>query len=107
MKTKTLKLNYIEFEDFKTASDPKKYPESGFYISSVLETKTSDLRMVNKYTGLNLLIMPEDQFDSIGKYVIVETEEPTVLETNEVIPSGTMSDNNFILEFSKILLNKK
>lgn len=100
-----VEVKEITFSDYKTSDDNKNYPESGLYLVSVEVANQSDLRFVNKSYPTNHCICPASIYDGLNLKIEalpkVETEE-----LKQEIHSGFVSEN-FVLEFSKILLNKK
>lgn len=106
MESKSVKVSYVEFTDLKEAMENKNYPESGFYVVKISEDN-SDLRFIDKSSKLNFCICPESVFNGVEKYAVIPPQQLEVIPEYEVLPSQSMSDNSFILEFSKILLNKK
>lgn len=112
MKPKHLKINYLEFDDHKQASENKNYPHSGLFIARVNDD-TSDLRFVDKSVQKNVCIVPESVFNSIAhESEVAELEYTATIDTSQIKgePEALQfgkTDNNFILEFSKILLSKK
>lgn len=109
MKTKTVVIPYIEFKDLNEALETKKYPHSGLFIVTIKiddEIMQSDLRVVNKLVQKTHLIVPEKIFNSILPEM--EIPEPKGLEVIQMEGEVQgMTANDFILNFSKILLNHK
>ena len=99
MTAKTVQVNYIEFETFELANENKNYPESGLFIT---KTPTgSDFRFIDKTIKNNFCIVPESVFNStVNVSDKIESQELTV-------EPQIKYDGDFILEFSRILLNRK
>lgn len=99
---KTINVEVINFETFEQANDNNNYPDSGLFISRVIEGH-NDLRFVDKSMKHNVLIAPESVFNGVfGK-----TEEIKPLGLEPIVSEGNKYDGDFILEFSRILLNRK
>jgi len=99
MNTKTVELNYIEFDSFELANENKNYPKSGLFITKTPEG--SDFRFIDKSVKNGFCIVPESVFNStVNISDKVEIEELTSNSENKF-------DGDFILEFSRILLNRK
>lgn len=89
---KTINIETINFQTVKEASLNENYPNSGLFIVRIKEG-TNDLRFVNKKEDFNFFITPEPIFDDV--FQVFETLEKEKYE------------GDFILEFAKILLNRK
>lgn len=99
-------IHEITFKDMKSAHETKNYPSNGLYLVSI-EDANSDFRFVDKSIPSTNCIAPTSVF--LGVMVDeLQTQTELISELkSEPESSGFMSDNNFILEFSKILLAKK
>lgn len=97
---RTVKIETIKFENFEVKSE--NYPYSGIFISDV-KKGTSDLRWVDKNVEINYCIVPAEIFQKVAKFEET-TELPAIQET---ISEPQKYDGDFILEFSRILLNRK
>lgn len=101
-------IHQINFDDHAKVK-AQNFPHSGLFFVTVdkedLPT-TKDLCWVNKSQKTHQFISPELMFNSeIADQIVTQTESLLELKS-EPESSGLMSDNNFILEFSKILLKK-
>lgn len=107
MKAINVTIKIIEFTDPKEANQTKNYPHSGFFIVRVNgeNTHQSDLRTIDKSVPTTQMIMPETFFNGLVTSIEVRNEE--ILPVAELKSVAGSSDNDFILEFSKILLSKK
>lgn len=104
MKTKNIIVKYLSFTDAKESNNTKNYPHSGLFVVSINgDTQFSDLRMVDKSLPTTQMVVPECVFNNM----VHEIEANEVLPVIEQKTESGMSDNDFILEFSKILLSKK
>lgn len=99
---KTINIQIINFETGVEASENKNYPISGLFLVRT-EEGMSDLRIVDKTVKHNFCIVPESIFNSIFGSV---TENNTA-QLESVSPTENKYDGDFILEFSRILLNRK
>lgn len=99
MNTKLLEVQVVEFDNLEKANETKNYPKSGFYI-----TKTSsccEFRLVDKTQINTFCILPEPLFNSIANFSEkIEIQELVSKPENKF-------EGDFILEFSRILLNRK
>ena len=93
-----VEIKEIEFNNPELKSRTENYPSSGFYISSYDET--IDLTFVNKNFEFVLFIIPVSEFEKIESEFIIK-------ESNENINQEKEYTNDFILEFARILLNRK
>jgi len=98
MKKLTVDLNYIDFETMELAGQNKNYPHSGLWMVKIKEGNV-DLRFIDKSTTANWCIAPESICNGVFDYKELITTEP--IETKK------QYDGDFILEFSRILLNRK
>lgn len=103
-----LEVKEIEFDDFVNSNKNKNYPESGFYLRTVKANNIEqcDLVFVDKSVSNNFCICPKSVFDGLQKLAVRIPEEPTVITSNEVLPSMGMASETFVLEFAKVLLKK-
>lgn len=102
MKTEIKK---IEFETLELKGRAENYPKNGFYISKELGADYSDLTFVDKRKEFVFYVMPFSSFEEIENDFIIKDE----IETTEFIPLNNSKeyDSDFILEFARILLNRK
>ncbi len=99
---KTVEIHYIEFETFELANENKNFPHSGLFVTKTPDF--SDLRFVDKSIKHNMCIVPESVLNS----VIGVSEKVNKAETLELITEEKPKyDGDFILEFSRILLNRR
>ena len=104
MSRKLVPINEISFKDHKSAGANINYPESGFYLVAVEDAGT-DLRFVDKSVPSNMCIAPKSVFlGTMGDQITTETE--LHFESQEVPAFVGHSENNFVLDFAKILLKK-
>lgn len=115
MKHKTVIIPYLTFLTDKEASDSSRYPHSGLFVVTIddrKQTKTvdekdvfrSDLRLVDKNLPHAQCLVPEERFNKI----LHEFEVPEV--KNEIVSQPKLdgyTSNDFIIEFTKTLLNLK
>jgi len=95
---KTVEIFEITIDDAIEANKNENYPNSGLFI--VKTEIASDLRFIDKNSEYNYCIAPANMFlNSVElKHVNETVLEPVQSEKYEA---------NFILEFSRILLNRK
>jgi len=98
MKKVTVDLNYIEFETMDLAGQNENYPHSGLWMVKI-KKGNADLRFIDKSTTTNWCIAPESTCNGVFDY-----KEPEIVHTVE---PKKQYDGDFILEFSRILLNRK
>ena len=95
----TVEINYIEFESLELANENKNYPKSGLFITKTPDG--SDFRFIDKSIRHGFCIASESIFNSIANvYSKTESQELNV-------DPKIKYDGDFILEFSRILLNRK
>lgn len=103
----TVHIYEIEFSEKQDSFKSENYPHSGLFIVKDNLNKTTDIRFVNNSFSFVLCIAPDDVFIRECNVQTVEaltdTETKTELKTN----FNSEIDQNFILEFTKILLNRK
>lgn len=109
MKT-VVEIQEIEFSDVNKISKNVNYPNSGFFMAKI-KNGVADLRFVDKNCEFNICIVPETIFNNVVQTQLIEE----INERNELL-KGTIEnkqsekqkyDGDFILEFSRILLNRK
>lgn len=100
---RTIDIETINFKDQKEASKNENYPNSGFFITRV-ENGTSDLRLVDKTVEFTFCVIPENVFNNIFNSR-VRSDLPA-MDTG-LIQESIKYDGDFILEFARILLNRK
>ena len=88
----------------------KNYPDNGLYVVTIKnkdsEIVQSDLRFIEKSSPTTLFIAPEVIFNGVLRDI--EVPEPKGLELVQMQGEVQgMTANDFILNFSKILLNRK
>lgn len=105
-KKRLIPLREISFKTMDLSMKSQNYPSSGLYLVVVEDTNNSDIRFIDKSTPSCIFIAPTSPF--LGA-MIDEIETQTEFVSEELPPanSNSMSNNDFILEFSKILLTKK
>ena len=105
----TFKVKKIEFDDGIKANENANYPDSGFFLTTVKKEKVtqSDLRFVDKSLPHNICIAPASAFYGVLFQMKEEPTETEIVATIEEKRYQGQSDNDFILQFSQILLNKK
>jgi hypothetical protein len=94
---KNLKIKEINFLKGEERGLTKNYPSNGFFISR-FENGTSDFILVDKNAERVIFLCPEEIFNSISEY-----EEETIISE----PNTDTYKGDFILEFARILLNRK
>lgn len=92
---KKVEIHEIEFEDDDIQLDTDKYPNGGLFIAK--RRSFSDLVFVNKKDKFVTAICPEFIFNDATK----------VEQVIELPKIENKFDGDFILEFSRILLNRK
>lgn len=104
-----LEVKKIEFECGKDEFKTKSFPESGFYLRTVTGEGTgfTDLVFVDKSLPNIKCICQKSVFDGLQHLAVKKLEEPKVITTNEVLPPNGMVSENFVLDFTKILIGKK
>lgn len=104
---RTINVEDIRFDNSEMASKTKNYPNSGFFIAKIKGEIRSDLVIVDKKTEQTIFICPENFLSEI----LGSQEKPTNIEglnpSTELIQEHVKYDGDFILEFSRILLNRK
>lgn len=99
MTAKTVQVKYIEFDNLQSANESKNYPESGLFI--VKTPESSDLKFIDKSVKFGFFIIAESIFNSC---VTISDKVESKELTNE---PQTKYEGDFILEFARILLNRK
>lgn len=102
---KTVQIHEITFESSKETFESEKYPNSGLFIVEDLDTNLTDVRFVNKEINYVLGIAPDDIFFRLCKPTTIINKQNPDTELKSVFYSEI--DQNFILEFTKLLLNRK
>lgn len=102
---KTVQIHEITFESSKKSFESKNYPNEGLFIVEDLEINLTDIRFVNKETNFVLGIAPDDLFFRLCKPTTIINKQNPDPELKSVFNSEI--DQNFILEFTKLLLNRK
>lgn len=106
---KTVQIHEITFESSKESFESKKYPNEGLFIVEDLEINLTDVRFVNKENNYVLGIAPDNLFLRACEIkisnVTIDQGINTDSELKPILTSGI--DSNFILEFTKLLLNRK
>lgn len=97
---KNLKIKEINFPIEVERGLTKTYPSSGLFISRI-ENGISDFVFVNKDVEFAHFICPEETFCSIFKY------EEELDREKFTEPNTDSYKTDFILEFARILLNRK
>jgi len=97
---KTVEINYIDFDTNDQAMKNENYPCNGLFMTKI-KNGNSDLRFVDKNVEINFCIAPEVLCNNILTITQkhIEPEETPVQENKY--------NGDFILEFSRILLNRK
>lgn len=95
-----VEIKSIEFETSELASANKNYPSSGLFMVEDKESGNNDLRFINKDVSHNFFICPRSVF--YGCVAVVQESEPLPIQEQQ-----NKFDGDFILEFSRILLNRK
>lgn len=102
-----VEIKNIEFETWDISSVNDNYPNSGFFMVKIKETDLADLRFINKSNSVNFCICPEVIFnDNVKIDKEKETEAPLPI-VSTIQEQQNKFDGDFILEFSRILLNRK
>lgn len=96
-------IKEITFETSELANNSKSYPHSGLFLVTNNEIGIIDLRFIDKGAKINYFICPESVFNGTIRTTIVE-DEPKIIEHPK---SNDSSNNEFVLEFARILLNRK
>lgn len=103
---KTINVEEINFSDNLERQLSKNYPNSGLFISK-LEGGTSDFVFVDKKVDFSIFLMPASIVESFFDL----QEKPLTIDglnkTTELIQESIKYDGDFILEFARILLNRK
>lgn len=102
---KTVKIKEIEFKKGDTKGLTKTYPSSGLFLIRD-EHGISDFVHVNKEFEFVNFICSEEIFNSSFDDEL-ETELPTKKELNISEFNTEKYSGDFILEFARILLNRK
>lgn len=103
---KTINIETIRFDDVAKSNECKNYPYSGLFMVKVANG-TNDLRLVNKNDLYNNYVCPESIFNDVFEL----QEKPKTIEglnqTAELVQESIKYEGDFILEFARILLNRK
>jgi len=102
-RTKKVEIKYIEFENNQDAMENKNYPSSGLFMVRTIKPDASDLRFVDKRLETNFCLVPEAMFEQ----VIVEVYDSEKLIQEKLHEIENTYKGDFILEFARILLNRK
>lgn len=104
-----LEVKSIEFQSLTEANKSKNYSESGFYLRTVTDEdhNSQELVFVDKSFPQTHFVCPKSVYDGLQFLAIKPLEEPKVLTSNEVLPPNGMVSENFVLDFTKILIGKK
>lgn len=97
---KTVQIHEIEFDNAIKANETENYPHSGLFFSRV-KNHSSDLRFVDKNIKVTNFIVPEEIFRNVT--VNQKEKQPDITE----IEDKKEYSQDFILEFARILLNRK
>lgn len=100
---KNVKIHEIEFEKSDDSFKSKNYPSSGLFIVNDKENVLEDVRFVNKIHEYTTGIAPLDMFLMVCELKQTEKQSEEIL----ISESKQKYDPDFILEFSRILLNRK
>jgi len=93
---KTINAESINFDNMEYKNKTENYPNSGFFIAKV-EKGDCDLVFIDKKQEYTMYICPEEIFYSIKK----------LKPSDELIQEKIKYEGDFILEFARILLNRK
>ena len=101
-----INIKTIAFKNVGEKEKTKNYPNSGFFKAES-EIGTCDLVFIDKNQEWALFICPLDIFNKIFE----SQEKPKTIEslnkTAELTQESIKYDSDFILEFARILLNRK
>lgn len=100
---KTVQIHEIEFDDLETSDKNSNYPISGLFIVRVKDER-SDFRFVDKTVNTNICIIPESVLNILDFIQEIKPKQEEVLES---VKSNKEYSQDFILEFARILLNRK
>lgn len=96
---KTVQIHEIELDTELLGMDSINYPNNGLYLLKV--KGQTHLAFVNKKIKDVMWIAPKDVWSDV---LNVQTE---LVSTIEDLPQQNQYDGDFILEFARILLNRK
>jgi len=99
---KTINIETIIFDSREKLGETENYPNSGFFIAKT-KNNVSDLVMIDKKAKHTIFVCPETTLENL--FENVAANKPIELEA--IIQNNNKYDGDFILEFSKILLNRK
>lgn len=104
---KTINVETILFESIEEKNKTKNYPNSGIFESQA-KGGFFDLVFVDKKQVYVFYICPIDFFDSFHIYQIEKQDVPRISkQIKEPKNESIKYDGDFILEFARILLNRK
>jgi len=98
---KKVEIEDVSFDTRTEALNSENYPNSGLFIVETDEGE-SDLVLVNKYSSVVFFIAPKSMFNNTLIF-----EEPIEHVINNSSVENNKYGGDFILEFSRILLNRK
>lgn len=101
---KTINIEKIKFENVEEKGNTENYPNSGLFESELIEGST-DLVFVNKKQEHVFYICPLDVFDSF--YIDKQEVNDISTQIPDKEKDSIKYDGDFILEFARILLNRK
>lgn len=104
-----INIETISFETIEDSNLNENYPNSGLFMVKVANG-TNDLRYVNKNDIYNNYVMPESVFNEVfeSQKIVDSFDELKIdCEIDEIIKVPAKYDGDFILEFARILLNRK
>ncbi|MEL7678132.1 hypothetical protein [Elizabethkingia meningoseptica] len=99
-----IEIKEVAFAAGKEASENANYPESGLYL--VAADGNTDLRLIDKSVKVNHFICPKSVFDGIMTYMS-NPEAPKLSEADNTVPPASYVSESFVMDFTRLLLNKK
>jgi len=103
---RTINIETIRFDTTSESNQCKNYPNSGLFMVKVANG-TNDLVFVDGRQEYVIYVCPENVFNNI--FAIKKTSDSVeeLKPSNELIQESIKYDGDFILEFARILLNRK
>ncbi|AQX00436.1 hypothetical protein [Elizabethkingia anophelis] len=99
-----IEIKEVAFATGKEASENVNYPESGLYL--VAADGNTDLRLIDKTVKVNHFICPKSVFDGIMTYMS-NPEASKLSEADNTTPPASYVSESFVMDFTRLLLNKK
>jgi len=103
---RTINIETIRFDTTSESNQCKNYPNSGLFMVKVANG-TNDLVFVDGRQEYTIYVCPENIFNDIFEHKKTSDSIKELIPTNELIQEKIKYEGDFILEFARILLNRK